>query len=63
MIEEFFRALCLNAGINMHIKQLAGKNSHHLAEAVFKAFGRAIDQASRLDARIDGVLSTKGVLE
>ena len=63
MVEEFFRALCLNAGINMHIKQLAGKNSHHLAEAIFKAFGRAIDQASRVDARVDGVLSTKGVLE
>jgi len=63
MLEEFFRALCLNAGINMHIKQLAGKNSHHLAEATFKAFGRALDQASRYDDRISGVLSTKGVLE
>jgi imidazoleglycerol-phosphate dehydratase len=63
MIEEFFRAVSLNAGINMHIKQLSGKNSHHLAEATFKAFGRAIDQASRIDKRIDGVLSTKGMLE
>jgi imidazoleglycerol-phosphate dehydratase len=63
MVEEFFRAVCLNAGLNMHIKQLAGTNNHHIAEAIFKAFGRAIDQASRIDKRIDGVLSTKGILE
>jgi imidazoleglycerol-phosphate dehydratase len=62
MIEEFFRAVCLNAGLNLHIKALAGKNNHHIAEAVFKAFGRALDKASSIDARITGVLSTKGVL-
>ena len=63
MVEEFFRAVCVGAGLNMHIKQLAGKNNHHLVEAVFKAFGRAVDQATRVDVRIDGTLSTKGVLE
>ena len=62
MVEEFFRAVCLNAGLNMHIKQLAGKNNHHLAEGIFKAFAKTIDQATRIDARGDGVLSTKGIL-
>jgi imidazoleglycerol-phosphate dehydratase len=62
MIEEFFRAVCFNSGLNMHIKLLAGKNSHHIAEAVFKAFGKAVEQAVRFDPRTEGVLSTKGVL-
>jgi imidazoleglycerol-phosphate dehydratase len=62
MIEEFFRAVCLNAGLNLHVKVLAGKNNHHIAEAMFKAFGRALDKATSADARISGVLSTKGVL-
>jgi imidazoleglycerol-phosphate dehydratase len=62
MIEEFFRAVCLNAGLNLHMKVLAGKNNHHIAEAMFKAFGRALDKATSIDARISGVLSTKGVL-
>ena len=63
MIEEFFRALCLHCGLNLHIKMLAGKNNHHIAEAIFKAFAKAIEQAVNIDKRIDGVLSTKGVLE
>jgi imidazoleglycerol-phosphate dehydratase len=62
MIEEFFRAVCLNAGLNLHVKVLAGKNNHHIAEAMFKAFGRALDKATSIDARVSGVLSTKGVL-
>lgn len=62
LIEEFFRALCANAGLNMHLKLLAGKNNHHMAEALFKAFAKALDQAVRLDPRVDGVLSTKGIL-
>jgi imidazoleglycerol-phosphate dehydratase len=62
MIEEFFRAVCLNAGLNLHVRALAGKNNHHVAEAVFKAFGRALDKATSIDARISGVLSTKGIL-
>jgi len=63
MVEEFFRAVCIGAGLNMHIKKMAGKNNHHLVEAIFKAFGRAVDQATRMDNRSEGVLSTKGVLE
>ncbi|MCJ7855457.1 imidazoleglycerol-phosphate dehydratase HisB [Lachnospiraceae bacterium NSJ-143] len=63
MVEEFFRAVSANAGIDMHIKMLAGKNSHHIAEGVFKAFGKALDMAVSVDGRIKGVLSTKGMLE
>ena len=63
MVEEFFRAVTANAGIDMHIKMLEGKNSHHIAEGVFKAFGKALDMATSYDDRIEGVLSTKGMLE
>lgn len=63
MVEEFFRAVSDNCGLNLHIKVLAGKNNHHIAEAMFKAFGRAVDMATTIDERIDGVLSTKGMLE
>jgi imidazoleglycerol-phosphate dehydratase len=59
-IEEFFRAVCVHAGLNLHIKVLAGKNSHHIAEAMFKTFGRVMDRAMSIDPRIKGVLSTKG---
>jgi len=62
MIEEFFRAICLNCGLNLHIKMLAGKNSHHMAEAIFKAFAKAVEQAVRIDPRIEGAHSTKGIL-
>ena len=63
MVEEFFRSLCWHAGINMHIKMLEGKNNHHIAEGVFKAFAKAFDIATQFDERIEGVLSTKGMLE
>lgn len=63
MIEEFFRAVCLHSGLNMHIRVLSGKNNHHIAEAMFKAFAKALDEAVSMDRRIEGVLSTKGVLE
>lgn len=63
MVEEFFRAVCINSGLNMHIKVLDGKNNHHIAEAMFKAFGKALDEATQMDSRIEGVLSTKGTLE
>lgn len=63
MTEEFFRAICDNAGLNLHIKMLSGKNNHHISEAIFKAFGKAIDEATSYDSRINGVLSTKGMLE
>lgn len=63
MVEEFFRAVSDNCGMTLHIKVLDGKNNHHIAEAIFKAFGRAIDMAVSYDERINGVLSTKGMLE
>ncbi len=63
LMKEFFRALVINAGITMHIDLLAGEEPHHVSEAIFKAFGRALDQASGLEARLDGsVPSTKGLL-
>lgn len=62
MIEEFFRAFCINSGINLHIKVLEGKNNHHICECIFKAFAKALDQATLIDERINGVLSTKGMI-
>ncbi len=62
MVEEFFRAFCLNSGINLHIKVLDGKNNHHICECIFKAFAKALDSATLIDERIDGVLSTKGMI-
>ncbi|HEX3028994.1 MAG TPA: imidazoleglycerol-phosphate dehydratase HisB [Clostridia bacterium] len=62
LVEEFFRAVAFNAGINLHIKMFYGSNNHHIIEAVFKAFGRALDEATRTDSRIEGVMSTKGSL-
>ncbi len=62
MFEEFFRAVSVNAGMTLHIKLLHGKNNHHMIEAVFKAFGRAIKEAVTVDSAIKGVLSTKGIL-
>lgn len=62
LFEEFFRAVAFNAGITLHIKVLHGSNNHHVIEAVFKAFGRALAEAATLDGRIEGVLSTKGIL-
>ena len=62
MIREFFWAVSMNAGMNLHLKQLDGCNNHHIAEAAFKAFARALDEAVSFDSRISGVLSTKGSL-
>ncbi len=62
MINEFFYAISYSAMMNLHIKVLRGNNSHHIAEAIFKAFGRALDEATSYDERIKGVLSTKGAL-
>lgn len=63
LLEEFFRAFAVNAGVTLHISQLSGKNTHHLIEATFKAFAHALRQAVERDARIEGVLSSKGSLE
>lgn len=62
MVEEFFRAVAVNAGMNLHIKVPYGSNNHHIIEAIFKAFARALDEACKTDDRLDGVMSTKGVL-
>jgi len=63
LFEEFFRALANNAGITLHIMQRAGRNTHHIAEACFKAAARALREAVEMDPRAhDAVPSTKGVL-
>ncbi len=59
---EFFRAVVLNAGLTVHLDLVRGENPHHIVEATFKAFARALEQATRLDPRVVGVPSTKGVL-
>jgi imidazoleglycerol-phosphate dehydratase len=60
--EEFFRAFAFAAGITLHIKVMAGKNAHHIIEAMFKGLGRALREAASMDPREAGVPSTKGVL-
>jgi len=59
---EFFTALASNAGITVHLHEVAGENAHHIVEAAFKAFARALREAVELDPRVRGVPSTKGVL-
>lgn len=61
-IEEFMMAVCTNAGITLHINAMYGSNNHHLIEAIFKAFARALRIAVSKDDRIDGIPSTKGIL-
>lgn len=62
MIREFFYAVSYGAEMNLHIKQLSGSNNHHIIEGSFKAFAKALDEATRFDERITDVLSTKGTL-
>ena len=63
LAREFFIALAANAGITLHIRQLAGDNVHHIFEAAFKAAGRALRQAVAVDPALGGAVpSTKGVL-
>lgn len=62
MLHEFFYAISYSAGMNLHIKMLDGVNNHHIIEAAFKAFAKALDRALEYDKRIAGVLSTKGSL-
>lgn len=62
MIREFFYAVSYGAEMNLHLKQLDGVNNHHIIEGAFKAFAKALDQATSLDPRITDVLSTKGTL-
>lgn len=63
LIPEFFRAVATHAGMNLHVNVPYGTNSHHVSEAVFKAFARALEMATRIHPRVQGVPSTKGVIE
>lgn len=63
MVKEFFYAVSYSAGMNLHLKQMDGSNNHHIIEAAFKAFAKALDEATQIDPRMkDAVLSTKGTL-
>lgn len=62
MIREFFYAVSYSAAMNLHVKILDGINNHHMAEALFKAFGKALDAATMEEPRLSGVWSTKGTL-
>lgn len=62
LVREFFYAVSYSAGMNLHLKMINGFNAHHMAEAMFKAFGKALDEACAFDPRVKGVLSTKGAL-
>lgn len=62
MVEEFFRAVAVGAGLTLHMQVSYGTNDHHKIEALFKAFGRALREGVSLDPRVKGIPSTKGVL-
>ncbi|HEY5779179.1 MAG TPA: imidazoleglycerol-phosphate dehydratase HisB [Terrimicrobiaceae bacterium] len=62
LVEEFLRALSVSGAMNLHVEILDGRDAHHMAEAVFKALARALDVATQIDPRVEGVPSTKGVL-
>lgn len=62
LVEEFLRAVSVHGGMNLHVDILAGRDAHHMAEGVFKALARALDAATQIDPRVEGVPSTKGVL-
>lgn len=62
MVRHVFEAISLNAGLTLHVELLAGRDAHHIAEAQFKAFARALRKAVELDPRVSGVPSTKGAL-
>lgn len=63
LVKEFFYAISYSAGMNLHIKLIHGSNNHHIIEAAFKAFAKALDQAVQYDERIEDVLSTKGTVD
>lgn len=62
MVEEFFRAVAVHAGLTLHIRVEHGSNDHHKIEAIFKSFARALKEAVSIDERVKGVPSTKGIL-
>ena len=61
-LKQFLQALVSNAGITLHVEIIYGEDLHHIIEAVFKAFGRALKEAVTIDPRVKGILSTKGIL-
>ena len=63
LVEEFFKALSYHVGMTLHINLLYGKNSHHIIEAIFKAFSRALNEAIRKDRKLDDIPSTKGIID
>jgi imidazoleglycerol-phosphate dehydratase len=62
LVEEFLRAFAMQAKVTLHVDVLAGKDAHHIAEAIFKGLARALDQATQIDGRVQGIPSTKGAL-
>ncbi|MDR9501757.1 MAG: imidazoleglycerol-phosphate dehydratase HisB [Desulfurivibrionaceae bacterium] len=62
MVQEFLRAFAFNCGLTLHVEVKYGVNTHHIIEAIFKALGRTLDQATTIDPRIKGTLSSKGTL-
>ena len=62
LVEEFLRGLSVHAGMNLHAEVLYGRDAHHMAEALFKALAKAVDQACQIDPRVTGIPSTKGIL-
>ena len=62
LVREFFYAISYSSSMNLHIKMLSGSNHHHMIEAMFKAFAKALDMAVGFEDRLSGVLSTKGTL-
>ena len=62
MVEDFFMAFSSACGVTLHVKVMYGRNTHHIIEAIFKAFAKAMDKATIIDSRVTGVPSTKGVL-
>ncbi len=62
LVEEFLRSFSVHAGMNLHVEVLYGRDAHHMAEGVFKCFAKSVDAACRIDPRVKGIPSTKGVL-
>jgi len=62
LVEEFLRGFAVHGGLNLHAEVLYGRDAHHMAEALFKALAKAVDQACQIDPRVTGIPSTKGVL-
>jgi imidazoleglycerol-phosphate dehydratase len=62
LVEEFLRAFSSNANLNLHVDVLRGRNSHHMAEGIFKGLAKALDQSCQIDNRVTGIPSSKGAL-